>query len=221
MIAVTRLMALVIGYFCGCFPTGYLVGRKRGIDIRKHGSGNTGATNTLRTLGWAAAGITFFGDCAKTILAIVLANVLFHTSGFDMTIIELYAGLGAVLGHNFPFYFKFKGGKGIACTAGLTFALFPGAVPVCLTVFVLCIALSKYVSLGSIMMSILLVIQIFVFNFYGILGVPETSVVEFDILVLILGVLAIFQHRENIVRLFKGTENKLGQKAEMKEECEK
>ncbi len=221
MIAVTRLIALVMGYFCGCFPTGYLVGKSKGIDIRKHGSGNTGATNTLRTLGWGPAGLTFFGDCMKTVLAIVLANLLLHRTGFDMTILELYAGLGAVLGHNFPFYFKFKGGKGIACTAGLTFALFPGAVPVCLTVFVLCIALSKYVSLGSIMMSILLVIQIFVFNFYGILGVPETSVVEFDILVLVLGVLAIFQHRENIVRLFKGTENKLGQKAEINKECEK
>ena len=221
MIVVTRLMALVIGYFLGCFPTGYLVGKTRGIDIRKHGSGNTGATNTLRTLGWAAAGITFFGDCAKTILSIVIANLLFKDSGYDMTVIELYAGLGAVLGHNFPFYFKFKGGKGIACTAGVAFALFPGAVPVCFTVFVLCIALSKYVSLGSIMMAILLVVQIFVFNFYGILGVPDTSVYEFDTLVLILGVLAIFQHRENIVRLFKGTENKLGQKAEIKKECEK
>ena len=221
MIAVTRLMALVIGYFCGCFPSGYLVGKSRGVDIRKHGSGNTGATNTLRTLGWGPAALTFFGDCMKTILAIVLANVLFHRSGFDMTILQLYAGLGAVLGHNFPFYFKFKGGKGIACTAGLAFALFPAAVPVCFIVFVLCIALSKYVSLGSIMMAILLVVQIFVFNFYGILGVPETSVLEFDILVLVLGVLAIFQHRSNIVRLFKGTENKLGQKAEIKKECEK
>lgn len=213
---VTRIMALVIGYFCGCFPTGYLVGKKRGVDIRKHGSGNTGATNTLRTLGWGAASITFFGDCAKTVLAILIASVLFSVTGFDMKILQLYAGIGAVLGHNFPFYFKFKGGKGIACTAGLAFTLFPGAVPVSLTVFILCIALSKYVSLGSIMMSILLVIQIFVFNFYGILGVPETSVVEFDILVLFLGVLAIFQHRSNIVRLFKGTENKLGQKVEIK-----
>lgn len=216
MIAVTRLMALLMGYFLGCFPTGYMVGKSKGIDIRKHGSGNTGATNTLRTLGWGPAGLTFFGDCMKTVLAIVLANVLFQKSGFDMTIIELYAGLGAVLGHNFPFYFKFKGGKGIACTAGLTFALFPGAVPVCLVVFVLCIALSKYVSLGSILMAIVLVLQIFVFNFYGILGVPETSVLEFDTLVLILGILAIFQHRSNIVRLFNGTENKLGQKAEIK-----
>lgn len=218
---IARLMALVIGYFCGCFPTGYMVGKSKGIDIRKHGSGNTGATNTLRTLGWGAATITFAGDCIKTILAIIIAKVLFHRTGFDMTLLELYAGLGAVLGHNFPFYFKFKGGKGIACTAGLAFALFPGAVPVCFVVFVLCIALSKYVSLGSIMMAILLVVQIFVFNFYGILGVPEASVYEFDTLVLILGVLAIFQHRENLVRLFKGTENKLGQKAEINKECEK
>ena len=213
---VTRIMALVIGYFCGCFPAGYMVGKKRGVDIREHGSGNTGATNTLRTLGWGAAGITFFGDCAKTVLAILIASLLFSATGFDMKLLQLYAGIGAVLGHNFPFYFKFKGGKGIACTVGLAFALFPGAVPVCLTVFILCIVLSKYVSLGSIMMAILLVIQIFVFNFYGILGVPETSVVEFDVLVLFLGVLAIFQHRSNIVRLFKGTENKLGQKAEIK-----
>ena len=80
MIVITRLMALIMGYFCGCFPTGYLVGKRRGVDIRKHGSGNTGATNTLRTLGWAAAAITFIGDCAKTILAIILANVLFKNS---------------------------------------------------------------------------------------------------------------------------------------------
>ena len=214
---VARLMALVIGYFCGCFPTGYMVGKSRGIDIRKHGSGNTGATNTLRTLGWGAAVITFAGDCLKTIIAILISKLLFHRTGFDMTLLELYAGIGAVLGHNFPFYFKFKGGKGIACTAGLMFALFPGTVPVCFVVFSLCIALSKYVSLGSILASIILVIQIFVFNYYGILGVPETSIYEFDLLVLFLGVLAIFQHRSNLVRLFKGTENRLGQKAEINE----
>ena len=213
---ITRLIALVMGYFFGCFPTGYLVGKTKGVDIRKHGSGNTGATNTLRTLGWGAAAITFFGDCAKTIVAILLANILFQNSGYDIRIIELYAGMGAILGHNFHFYFKFKGGKGIACMAGLAFSLFPQIVPVCLTVFILCIALSKYVSLGSILMAILFVIQIFVFNYYGILGVPETSVFEFNILVLLLGVLAIFQHRSNIVRLCKGTENKLGQKAEIK-----
>ena len=213
---ITRFIAVLIGYLLGCFPTGYLVGKSNGIDIRQHGSGNTGATNTLRTLGWKAAAITFFGDCAKTILSIVLANLLFKDSGQDITVIELYAGLGAVLGHNFPFYFKFKGGKGIACTAGLAFALFPQAVPVCFIVFVLCIALTKYVSLGSILMAILLMIQAFVFNYYGILGVAEGSIMEFNILMVVLGVLAIFQHRSNIVRLLNGTENKVGKKPEIK-----
>ena len=218
---ITRILAVLFGYFFGCFPTGYVVGKSRGVDIRRHGSGNIGATNTLRTLGWRAAAITFLGDCGKTVLAILLAGILFADSGYDIMVIKLYAGIGAVLGHNFPFYFKFKGGKGIACTAGLTFALFPGAVPVCLTVFALCIVLSKYVSLGSILMAILLVIQIFIFNYYGILGVSEASIIEFNALVLFLGALAIFQHRSNIVRLINGTENKVGQKAEIKEECEK
>ena len=213
---IIRILAVLLGYFFGCFPTGYLVGKRRGVDIRKHGSGNTGATNTLRTLGWKAAVITFLGDCGKTVIAILLAGILFADSGYDNMVIKLYAGLGAILGHNFPFYFKFKGGKGIACTAGLAFTLFPAAVPVCLTVFALCITLSKYVSLGSILMAILLVIQIFIFNFYGILGVTETSIVEFNTLVLFLGILAIFQHRSNIVRLMNGTENKVGQKTEIK-----
>lgn len=210
----TRLLAILIGYVFGIFPTGYIVGKVKGIDIREYGSGNTGATNTLRTLGWACAAVTFIGDLAKTIIAIAITHFVFRNSGQDMTVIELYAGLGAVLGHNYPFYFKFKGGKGIACTAAVAIALFPGTVPVCLAVFALCIVLSKYVSLGSIMMVIVLFLQIFVFNFYGILGVPETSVLEFNILVLTLTIMAIFQHRANIVRLFKGTENKVGQKAE-------
>ena len=94
MIVVIRLMALLIGYLLGCFPTGYLVGKSHGIDIRQHGSGNTGATNTLRTLGWTAAILTFFGDCMKTVLSILIANVLFKNSVDDITVIELYAGLG-------------------------------------------------------------------------------------------------------------------------------
>ena len=180
MIAVTRLMALVIGYFCGCFPSGYLVGKSRGVDIRKHGSGNTGATNTLRTLGWGPAALTFFGDCMKTILAIVLANVLFHRSGFDMTILQLYAGLGAVLGHNFPFYFKFKGGKGIACTAGVAFALFPAAVPVCFIVFVLCIAFK------SPHLSIFIGFSIIIFSARGFDKRGNILSKQYEILVILL-----------------------------------
>lgn len=210
-----RFAALAIGYCLGLFQTGFIYGKLHGIDIREHGSGNSGATNTLRTLGWKAGIITFAGDCLKAVLSVVLAKVVFGDIFMeDIKVLEMYAGFGAVLGHNFPFYMKFKGGKGIACTAGVAFAVCPQAVPVCLTVFVLCLALSKYVSLGSILMALLFIIQVFLFNAYGILGIAEVNVLEFNILAFAFGGLAIYRHKANIVRLANGTENKIGQKAE-------
>lgn len=211
---VMRLAALAIGYVFGIFQTGFIYGKLHGVDIRKHGSGNTGATNTLRTFGWKGGVITFAGDCLKAVLAILLVKYLLGDSfEGDIKILEMYAGLGAVLGHNFPFYLKFKGGKGIACTAGVAFAVCPAAVPVCLTVFLLCLALSQYVSLGSILMALLFIIQVFVFNFYGILGLDEVAILEFNILAFVFGAMAIIRHKDNIIRLINGTENKIGKKA--------
>ncbi|MBQ8626215.1 MAG: glycerol-3-phosphate 1-O-acyltransferase PlsY [Agathobacter sp.] len=211
---VMRLAALAIGYVFGIFQTGFIYGKLHGVDIRQHGSGNTGATNTLRTFGWKGGVVTFIGDCMKSILAIILVKYLLGDSfEGDIKVLEMYAGLGAVLGHNFPFYLKFKGGKGIACTAGVAFAVCPAAVPVCLTVFLLCLALSQYVSLGSILMALLFIIQVFVFNFYGILGLADNAVVEFNILAFVFGAMAIIRHKDNIVRLINGTENKIGKKA--------
>jgi glycerol-3-phosphate acyltransferase PlsY len=135
----------------------------------------------------------------------------------EIEILELYAGLGAVLGHNFPFYLRFKGGKGIASTVGVVLIVCPQAIPVCLTVFLLCLWLSKYVSLGSILMSILLLIQVLLFNAYGILGVEGAAVWEFNALMLVFTTMAIIRHRANIVRLAKGTENKVGKKPEINE----
>lgn len=219
---VLRLAALAIGYLFGTFQTGYIYGRLKGVDIRKHGSGNTGATNSLRTFGMKGGAITFIGDCLKAILAIVVVKLLLGNS-FDgsVKVLELYAGMGAVLGHNFPFYLKFKGGKGIACTLAVAFTVCPGTVPVCLTVFFLCLVLSKYVSLGSILMVLLFMIQVFVFNFYGILGLEGSAMIEFNVLAFIFCAMAIIRHKANIVRLVNGTENKIGQKAEIKKECEK
>ena len=214
-----RVLALAIGYAFGIFQTGYLYGKSKGVDIRKHGSGNTGATNTLRTFGWKGGALTFAGDCLKAMLAIWVAGWLLGDMVYtDVQVIELYAGLGAVLGHNFPFYLGFKGGKGIACTAGVTFVVCPAAVPVCLTVFILCLVLSQYVSLGSILMALLLIIQVFVFNGYGILDLYGPDITEFNILIFILGVMAIIRHKDNLVRLFNGTENKIGKKPEIAEE---
>ncbi len=209
-----RFAVLAMGYCLGLFQTGFLYGKAHGIDIREHGSGNSGATNTLRTLGWKAGIITFAGDCLKAVLAVVLAKVLFGDSfDGDIKVLEMYAGFGAVLGHNYPFYMKFKGGKGIACTAGVVIAVCPAAVPVCLTVFLLCLLLSKYVSLGSILMALLFIIQVILFNAYGIMGVAEAYILEFDIIAFAFGALAIYRHKANIVRLANGTENKIGQKA--------
>ena len=203
MSILVRLMALLIGYFCGCFPTGYLVGKSRGIDIRKHGSGNTGATNTLRTLGWRAAGITFFGDCAKTIIAILIASVLLHKTGFEMTLLELYAGIGAILGHNFPFYFKFKGGKGIATTSGVMLALDLRIGLIGIIGFFIIFFATRYVSVGSLYMSLAFPICVLIF-YPGEWHLFAVSV--------IFWLMAWMRHRENIKRLLNGNENRFERK---------
>ncbi len=208
-----RLAALVIGYLFGNFQTGYIYGKLHGIDIREHGSGNLGATNTLRTLGKKAGVITFVGDCLKSVLSILLVTQVFGTNfSGDARILGLYAGLGAVLGHNYPFYLKFKGGKGISCTAGVAFAVCPQAVPVCLAAFAICFWLTRYVSLGSVLMAALFIIQVIEFNLMGALGLPAENIIEYDILAIIFGAMAIWRHRSNIERLLNGTENKIGAK---------
>lgn len=208
-----RLLALAIGYLFGTFQTGYFYGKAHGIDIREHGSGNAGATNTLRTLGVKAGVITFLGDCLKAVGAVlVMMYCLGDNFAGDIRILGLYGGLGAVLGHNYPFYLKFKGGKGIACTVGVSFAVCPEAVAVCLAVFFISFWLTRYVSLGSILMATVFIIQIIEFNLMGVLGLPAENVLEFDILAIILGVMAIWRHKANIERLLAGTENKIGSK---------
>ena len=209
---IARIVAVAIGYVIGLFQTGYLYGKSHGIDIREHGSGNSGTTNTLRTLGWKAGVITFIGDVAKAIIAVVIVHFLFREMD-GLKVIELYAGFGAVLGHNFPFYLKFKGGKGIASTSGMILAVCPQAAPLCLILFIVIVLATRYVSLGSIIMVIAFVIQSITYNHLGWLGVESGYMPEFDILAACFTALAIWQHRANIKRLINGTENKFGQKA--------
>ncbi|MDE7249983.1 MAG: glycerol-3-phosphate acyltransferase, partial [Lachnospiraceae bacterium] len=121
-----RIICIVIGYVFGLFQTAFIYGKLHGIDIREHGSGNAGTTNTLRVLGTKAGLIVLAGDIIKCILAIVLCSVLFDkTHPNEIYLLKLYAAAGAILGHNFPFYLHFKGGKGIAATAGLILAFHP------------------------------------------------------------------------------------------------
>ena len=209
---IARIVAVAIGYAIGLFQTGYLYGKSQGIDIREHGSGNSGTTNTLRTLGWKAGAVTFIGDVDKAIIAVVIVHFLFREM-HGLKVIELYAGFGAVLGHNFPFYLKFKGGKGIASTSGMILAVCPQAAPLCLILFIVIVLATRYVSLGSIIMVIAFVIQSITYNHLGWLGVESGYMPEFDILAACFTALAIWQHRANIKRLINGTENKFGQKA--------
>lgn len=212
-----RFAALAVGYVFGMFQTGYFYGKKKGIDIRTKGSGNAGTTNTLRTLGVKAGLITFAGDLFKAIFAVLLIKFIFQGQYPDgVKVLELYAGFGAVLGHNFPFYLKFKGGKGIACTSGMILAVCPLAAPICLILFIGAIAITRYVSLGSILVVTAFLIQVIIFGQTGILSVSADYMLEFYIVSACFTVMALWRHRANIKRLLNGTENKIGVKKEDK-----
>ena len=149
-----RLLCIVIGYAFGLFQTGYLYGKLKGVDLRREGSGNSGTTNALRVMGKKAGALVFLGDVLKFWLAILLTTRLF-TGGVLHTpmgeLLALYTGIGVVLGHNFPFYLGFKGGKGIAVTAAMILVMDWRITLVCLVLFLGAVILTRYVSLGSIL----------------------------------------------------------------------
>lgn len=205
-----RLVCLILGYVCGLFQTGYIYGRLHHVDIRNHGSGNAGTTNALRTLGWKAGVITFLGDSLKCVLAVWVAYMIYgktHSQMFEL--LAMYAGIGAVLGHNFPFYLKFKGGKGIAATAGLLLAVNPKVALVAMLTFIVVVGVTRYVSLGSIILVVIFGIGMVVQG--EIFGTTLTQSQQYELYVLsaFLVILAVYKHRENIKRLCNGTENKL------------
>lgn len=205
-----RLVCLILGYICGLFQTGYIYGRLHHIDIRKHGSGNAGTTNALRTLGWKAGVITFLGDSLKCVLAVGIAYIIYGKSHNEMfELLAMYAGMGAILGHNFPFYLKFKGGKGIAATAGLLLAVNPKVALVAMFTFIVVVGVTRYVSLGSIILVVIFGIGMVVQG--EVFGTTLTQSQQYELYVLsvFLVILAVYKHRENIKRLCNGTENKL------------
>ncbi len=217
-----RVICIIVGYIFGLFQTGYLYGRMNHIDIRDYGSGNAGTTNAMRVLGKKAGIITYIGDTLKGILCGLLIRAIFG-AGIDLDsayvfVLVLYGGLGVVLGHNFPCYMNFKGGKGIAASSGVIISLLDLRLMIiaCAT-FVLVAALSKYVSLASITMMIVFFASIVVFGVAGWLPVSKTShFIETIIMTFLLSALAIFRHRANIKRLVNGTERKIGEKKENK-----
>ena len=206
-----RIISVLIGYAFGLIHTGYLYGKTQHVDIRKQGSGNAGTTNALRTLGWKAGAVTFLGDCFKCVFAVVVVYFLFGKANSEMfPVYAMYAGIGAVLGHNYPFYMNFKGGKGIAATAGIIVSTTNiWIVLICLVVFVGIVAITRYVSVGSLVVVIVYFISVVVYGQMGGFGVTGTHLYEIYILAAVLVVSAFYKHKENIKRLLSGTENKL------------
>lgn len=206
---ITRLICIIIGYVFGLFQTGYVIGKMNGIDIRSHGSGNAGTTNTLRTLGAKAGLLTLLGDAFKCVFAILATRLIFKNSCGDiLPLLSVYAAAGVILGHNFPFYMNFKGGKGIAATAGLILAIHPVVLVCELTIFLLIFFTTHYVSLGSICVYIGLVIEMIILGQMGQFGMDQAHLTEMYIVLILLAIMAITKHKGNIQRLLQGNERK-------------
>lgn len=209
-----RLFCVLIGYIFGLFQTGYIYGRIKGIDIREHGSGNAGTTNALRTLGTKAGVVTFIGDCLKCILAVVTVRLIFsHGYASVMPLLTVYTGLGVVLGHNFPFYLKFRGGKGIASTAGLILTLDPVLSLIAFATFGAAVGITKYVSLGSLLLAAEFLAGVIIYGFSGKWNLSQPQMIEMYTVAAVITAMAFFRHRRNIKSLVKGTERKIGEKS--------
>ncbi len=216
------IIVAVAAYLLGSIPSGFLVAKAKGIDIRSVGSGNIGATNAMRVLGKPAGIFVLLVDALKGWLSVYLGAIIYRiifqhymsgpdTNGFyflpqtqEIRKFALIAGIFAVLGHNYTCWLKFKGGKGIATTAGVFLALAPWALLVALVVFILAILLTKYVSAGSIAAAIALPVTVWIMSPHNLFLCIVTTA---------LGVLAIWKHKANIQRLMAGTENRLGKKS--------
>ncbi|MDO4339423.1 MAG: glycerol-3-phosphate 1-O-acyltransferase PlsY [Eubacteriales bacterium] len=205
-----RLICLAIGYVCGLFQTSYIIGRMHKTDIREHGSGNAGTTNALRTFGKKAGALTLLGDCLKCVISILLVKILFRESYGDiLPLLSLYAAAGCVLGHNFPFYLNFRGGKGIAASVGMILAFDWRIFLICAVLFFGLFFAFHYVSLCSVCSYLGALICMIVFGEMGYYGMDRMHTFELYGVMAVLTALAIYRHRANIGRLINGTENKI------------
>ena len=202
------IICIVLGYAFGCISTGYLIGKANHVDIRRSGSGNAGTTNALRTLGWKAGALTLIGDILKAVIPILAVRyLLFPDMEYERSqLLVLYTGLGVVLGHNYPVWLHFKGGKGIAATGGAMLAFDIHIFPIAAVLFLGAVGITRYVSLGSLLLAVLFPCW-----------VGFTNPGDFHMLAvsLLYTVSAFYMHRTNIRRLLNGTENKLGQRVKI------
>lgn len=206
---VLRFVCLAIGYVFGLFQTAYILGRSKGIDIRDHGSGNAGTTNAMRILGTKAGLIVFFGDMLKSLLAILLVGALFGKSHPEAVyLLKTWAFAGVVLGHDYPVYMNFKGGKGVAVMAGYIFGFHWTFIPAGILLFFVPYLTTKYVSLGSLLLYLGIFLQLVIEGRMGVFGVSGPMLTEIIIIQGLLTFMAWYRHRANIGRLLSGNERK-------------
>ena len=198
------VLVAVTAYLLGCISTGLIVSGSKGVDIRNSGSKNTGASNVLRVMGLKSGLITFVGDFLKATLAcwigsLLLPNATFGIRGFGM----ILGGLFAIIGHNWPVFYGFKGGKGVACSCAVIFFIDPlwGAVAIVLCIIV--IAITRFVSLGSMTM---------LFTYMVMMCAAHWGEWFLCLFTVALFAMCMWRHRANVQRLLSGTENKLGKR---------
>lgn len=207
MVIFAYILTALAAYLLGSIPTGFLVGKARGIDLRKAGSGNIGATNAFRQLGTFAGILVLFVDALKGWVAVMGTLVICHwlwpsAKDLEREWLEIVAAFLAIVGHNYTCWLWFKGGKGIATSAGVLLALVPGPLAIILTIWIILFFLTRYVSLASICASFTLPFAVW------LTGRSEKLI----LITSAMAALAIYKHRSNIQRLLNGTESRLARK---------
>lgn len=196
-------MDILLSYLLGAIPTAYLLGRLKGLDLRRHGSGNIGATNAWRVLGKKTGVITLLLDILKGLAAvIVIARYFSFKMTGDLFLRELVCGLAAILGHNFPVYLKFRGGKGVATSVGVFLGLAPKVLGAAFLLWAGIFLASGYVSLASMAAGLSLPVLSLLFAYPRVMHWVSLG----------LGILILIQHRANLKRLLKGEEKKIFKK---------
>ena len=207
---VNLLVIILVSYLLGSIPTSILVGKWfYGLDIREHGSGNAGATNVFRVLGWKPGVAVMLVDIGKGAAATLYASqIVFTPIGIDPVYLKILAGLSAVFGHIWTVFAGFRGGKGVATAAGMLFALYPIAGLICFAVFLIIAFTTRYMSLASMLAAVCLPIVLLIMNniFHKLVQPP------LFVFSIFIAVLIVYTHRSNIKRLLAGTENRLGRK---------
>ena len=207
MIVLQIIGLVVIGYLIGAVPFGVIIGRLTGgIDVREHGSGGMGMTNVMRTVGRKAGVLVFILDLLKGAGAVALAWLILGSSSDMLVWGQVAGGVAAVIGHSWPVYIKFKGGRGIATGFGALLVVSWQVALIALAVFILTVAVTRYVSLGSILGAVTMLVAIIPFVVY------DLEHVAYIVFAGVVTAIVIFRHRGNIRRLRVGTESKIGQK---------